>query len=83
MVATNEQGETLREIAERHGRAYDTVRNQWSRHPEWPQSIGKRGRSKQYARSAVDDWVRNHITRAAVELEPERLYTAQQLEEAG
>lgn len=27
--------------------------------------------------------MRNHIARAAVELEPERLYTAQQLEEAG
>ncbi|WHX19813.1 hypothetical protein QFW82_23580 [Streptomyces malaysiensis subsp. malaysiensis] len=83
MVATDEQGETLPEIAARHHRAFNTVRNQWSRHPEWPPSIGKSGRRKTYDPSAVDDFVRDHVARETVKLEAARLYTAQQLEEAG
>ncbi|GGJ81975.1 hypothetical protein GCM10011583_11840 [Streptomyces camponoticapitis] len=75
-------GETLREIAARHGRAYNTLRTVWSRHPDWPEPIGKRGRSYVYDSAAVDKVVAEHFARDAVELEPLRLYTARQIAEA-
>lgn len=76
-------GETLAEAADRHGRAYNTLRNQWSRHPEWPAPIGKHGRSKLYNPAAVDAWVRAHVDRPPVDLERHHLYTARELEDAG
>ncbi|WP_018385275.1 hypothetical protein [Wenjunlia vitaminophila] len=75
--------ETLREIAARHGRSYDTVRNKWSRHPDFPAPVGKRGRSLEYDTQAVDRWVQAEKGRPAPDLEPARLYTAQDLEVAG
>ncbi|WP_405676892.1 hypothetical protein OG292_19820 [Streptomyces sp. NBC_01511] len=76
-------GETLREIAARHGRAYDTLRTVWSRHPAWPDPLpGKRGRSYVYDPAAVDQVIKDHFARDPVELEPRRLYTARQIAEA-
>ncbi|NGO68536.1 hypothetical protein [Streptomyces boncukensis] len=83
MVDRAPKGETLREIADRHGRSYDTVRKQWARHPDWPAPIGKRGRWHVYDSAAVDRVIGEHFARPAVQLQPRRLYTAQQLEEAG
>ncbi|WP_216588578.1 hypothetical protein [Streptomyces brasiliscabiei] len=71
------------EIAERYGVGIHTVTKTWAQHPAWPDAAGKRGRYKEYAATAVADFVRQHVERRAVELEPERLYTAQQLEDAG
>lgn len=71
------------EIAERYDRSKDTVRKQWMRHPDWPAPVGKRGRYKEYDEAAVADWVGEHAQRQEVKLEPRRLYTAQQLEQAG
>ncbi|MFE9296580.1 hypothetical protein [Streptomyces niveus] len=76
------KGETLREIAARHGRAYDTLRTVWSRHPSWPAPLGRRGRSYIYDPAAVDQVVAEHFERAAVELEARRLYTARQIQDA-
>lgn len=75
--------ETLADIAARLGRPLSTVRNTWTRDPEWPAAVGKRGRWKTYDPGGIDDWLRDHIERQAVALEPGRLYTAQQLEAAG
>jgi len=83
MVDSQPQGETLREIAARYGRAYNTLRAQWCRHPAWPPPIGKRGRFNLFDPAAVDRVVAEHFDRQAVALEPRRLYTAQQLEDAG
>ncbi|MDT0567902.1 hypothetical protein RM704_10540 [Streptomyces sp. DSM 3412] len=80
MVDSPPQGETLPEIAARHGRAYDTLRAQWSRHSAWPAPIGKRGRFKIYDPAAVDRVIAEHFERQAVELEPRRLYTAREIE---
>jgi predicted DNA-binding transcriptional regulator AlpA len=75
------KGETLREIATRHGRAYNTLRNQWSRHPDWPDPLPKkRGRSYVYDPAAVDRVIAQHFGREAAELEPHRLYTAREIE---
>jgi hypothetical protein len=81
MVEPPTEGETLREIAARHGRAYNTLRNQWSRHPAWPDPLPeKRGRSYVYDPAAVDRVIAEHFERQAVELEPRRLYTAREIE---
>lgn len=75
--------ETLREIAARHGRAYNTLRNQWSRHPAWPDHVGRRGQAYVYDPQEVDEVIAEHFEREGAKLEPSRLYTAQQLEAAG
>jgi predicted DNA-binding transcriptional regulator AlpA len=81
MVEPPAEGETLREIAARHGRAYNTLRNQWSRHPDWPDPLPeKRGRSYVYDPAAVDRVIARHFGREAAELEPRRLYTAREIE---
>ncbi|MFD8687835.1 hypothetical protein [Streptomyces sp. NPDC059651] len=74
-------GETLREIAARHNRAYDTLRAQWSRHPAWPAPIGKRGRSYIYDPAAVDTAIAEHFTRGTATFESGRLYTAREISE--
>lgn len=71
------------EIADRYGRSLHTVTKVWVQHPAWPQPVDKRGRYKEYDAAAVATFVRDHIDRASVDLEPDRLYTAQQLEDAG
>ncbi|MGW1035025.1 hypothetical protein ACWD4Z_22915 [Streptomyces antibioticus] len=71
------------EIAKTYGVSQDTVTKTWAQHPDWPASVGKRGRYKAYDAQAVADFVRTHARRPAVELEPQRLYTAQELEAAG
>lgn len=79
----NETGETFPEIAARHNRPLTTVQKTWARDPDWPDPTGKRGRWNEYAPQAVDNWIRVHIDRPGVGLEPNRLYTAQQLADAG
>ncbi|MET9729657.1 hypothetical protein ABZZ79_03020 [Streptomyces sp. NPDC006458] len=71
------------EIAEHYGVGIHTVTKTWAQHPAWPAPARKRGRYKEYDAADVADFVRRHVDRQAVALEPERLYTAQQLEEAG
>jgi uncharacterized protein YjcR len=71
------------EIAETYGVNPHTVRTTWTQHPHWPAPAGKRGRYKEYDADAVAAFVREHVERHAVELEPTRLYTAQDLEAAG
>ncbi|WP_217545588.1 hypothetical protein [Streptomyces sp. GbtcB6] len=71
------------EIAEHYGVGIHTVTKTWAQHEAWPASVGKRGRYKEYAAADIDAFVREHVQRQAVTLEPKRLYTAQQLEDAG
>ncbi|MBL1107999.1 hypothetical protein JK361_25995 [Streptomyces sp. 5-8] len=71
------------EIAEQYGVSTHTVSKTWAQHPDWPAPVDRRGRYKEYAATDIADFVREHIERQAVTLEPERLYTAQQLEDAG
>ncbi|MEU0332212.1 hypothetical protein [Streptomyces sp. NPDC006193] len=71
------------EIAEKYGVSPHTVTKTWARHPAWPAPAGKRGRYKEYDAQAIAAFVRGHIERQGVKLEPRRLYTAQQLENAG
>ncbi|MEH0428830.1 hypothetical protein QBB34_21345 [Streptomyces stelliscabiei] len=71
------------EIAERYGVSIHTVTKTWAQHPSWPAPAGKRGRYKEYDATAIADFVRQHVERQVVGLEPTRLYTAQQLEDAG
>ncbi|MFF4403812.1 hypothetical protein [Streptomyces sp. NPDC001404] len=75
-------GEIVREIAARYHCSETTVKR-WTARPGWPGNVGKRGRWYEYDPAAVDDWVRKNVTRPDVDLEASRLYTAQQLEEAG
>ncbi|MGW1071552.1 hypothetical protein [Streptomyces sp. NPDC002537] len=72
----------LAEIASRYDRSLPTVKR-WSTESGWPDPTGKRGRWLEYDPVAVDEWVRKNIARPTVELEPGRLYTAQQLEAVG
>lgn len=72
-------GETLREIAARHGRAYNTLKAQWSRHPDWPAPIGKNGRAYTYDPATVDKVIAKHFVRSTPAFEPRRLYTAREI----
>ncbi|MFZ3569434.1 helix-turn-helix transcriptional regulator [Streptomyces sp. BH034] len=81
MVEPTAEGETLAQIADRYGRAYNTIRNKWARHDAWPAPIDKRGRHNVYDPAAVDQAVRKHFIRPAAELQPRRLYTAREIEE--
>ncbi|MCI3277508.1 hypothetical protein [Streptomyces cylindrosporus] len=76
--------ETVAEIASRTGRPLTTVKNTWTRHPAWPDPLPqRRGRWRLYDPADVDAFIRDHIDRQVADLEPTRLYTAQQLEDAG
>jgi hypothetical protein len=76
--------ETVEEIAARTGRPLSTVKNTWRRHPAWPAPLPeKRGRWVQYDPAAVDAFIRAHIDRDTTTLDPNRLYTARDLEAAG
>ncbi|MER7814525.1 hypothetical protein [Streptomyces sp. NPDC096153] len=81
MVDTS-AGETLREIAARYGRSYETLRTEWSRHPAWPSPVGKRGRAYVYDPTAVNTFVLEELARTAPSLEPNVLYTAREIAEA-
>ncbi|AEW94617.1 MULTISPECIES: hypothetical protein [Streptomycetaceae] len=70
------------EIAERYGRSADTVSKQWSTREEWPRPVGKRGRWLEYDALEVAAFVRDHVERELVSLDPQRLYTAQEIEAA-
>ncbi|WEH40784.1 hypothetical protein [Streptomyces sp. AM 2-1-1] len=74
-------GETLAEIAARYGRAYNTLSAQWSRHPAWPDPIGKRGRAYVYDPAQVDAVVREHFVREDTTFEARRLYTTAEIAE--
>ncbi|MFF3413042.1 hypothetical protein ACFYW8_44480 [Streptomyces sp. NPDC002742] len=71
------------EIAEHYDVGIHTVTKTWVLHPDWPDSAGKRGPYKDYDKAAVDAFVREHVKRRAVALDPELLCTAQQLEDEG
>jgi hypothetical protein len=55
----------------------------WAQHSEWPDKVGKRGLYKEDDAKAVAYVVRGHVERQAAALEPQRLYTVQQLGDAG
>ena len=82
MVDPTPTGETLEQIATRHGRAYNTLRTEWSRHPDWPAPIGKTGQTLLYDPTAVDRVIAKHFTRATPHFQPDRLYTAKEIEAA-
>ncbi|MEW2164398.1 hypothetical protein AB0912_15600 [Streptomyces sp. NPDC007084] len=71
------------EIAETYGVSTDTVSKTWAQHPAWPANIDRRGRYKEYAAQDIAAFVRDHVQRETVTLDPTRLYTATQLEDAG
>lgn len=74
-------GETLREIATRYGRAYNTLSAQWSRHEAWPAPVGRRGHAYVYNSAEVDAVVQEHFVREDTALQPRRLYTAREIAE--
>ncbi|QHC31992.1 hypothetical protein [Streptomyces sp. HF10] len=80
MVDTS-PGETYAEIAAATA-ALTTVRNQWARHPQWPEPLPeKRGRCLVFDPAAVNRFVTEHLDRQAADLEPVRLYTAREIEQ--
>ncbi|MEV4440343.1 hypothetical protein AB0K09_15230 [Streptomyces sp. NPDC049577] len=70
------------EIARRHNRPERTVKH-WRTDPSWPKEVNTRGHFKEYDEAEVEEWIRTNIYRDLPDLEPARLYTAQQLEDAG
>ncbi|MFD4343425.1 helix-turn-helix transcriptional regulator [Streptomyces coelicoflavus] len=74
-------GETYEQIAARHGRSLARVRNAWARHPAWPAPTGKRGKQLLFDPADVDRAIREHIDRPTAALEPDRLYTAKEIEQ--
>ncbi|MEV4974433.1 hypothetical protein [Streptomyces scopuliridis] len=74
-------GETLREIAARYDRDYETVRA-LAKRPGWPKPIGKQGRAYTYDPAEVDPIASAAYERPAVNLKPTRLYTAREIEAA-
>lgn len=72
---------TVPEIAAAYDRSPHTITKLWARHPEWPASTGRRGQHKTYDADAVAAFVREHIERPPVALEPARLYTAKEIEQ--
>ncbi|WP_280246720.1 hypothetical protein [Nocardia abscessus] len=72
------------EIAARYGRELSTIQRQWMVRPEWPASIGKRGRWNEYDAAEVEQVVRAHFVRAATpasEGGPDDLLTVAQIAE--
>lgn len=74
-------GVTFAEIAAHYGKAprYVAENPRWGRHPKWPTAVGKRGRSMEFAPTAVADFVRTHHTRATPDLVADRLYTVAEI----
>ena len=76
-------GLTYAEIARKYDRAASTVARVWSQHPQWPNPIGKRGRSNEYDPQAVDAVVCAHFLREPTNnIDPGRLYTASEAADA-
>ncbi|MEV7422854.1 hypothetical protein [Streptomyces sp. NPDC091212] len=71
-------GETLREIAARYGRDYETVRA-LAKRAGWPDPVGKRGGAYTYDPAAVDPIATAAYRRPTTELRPRRLYTAREI----
>ncbi|MEU5111694.1 hypothetical protein AB0G64_09360 [Streptomyces longwoodensis] len=71
------------EIAETYGVSLHTVTKTWAQNPAWPAPVGKRGRRNAYAPDDVAAFHRKHVQRPGPHLEPQRLYTARELEAAG
>ncbi|MEU3400834.1 helix-turn-helix transcriptional regulator [Streptomyces filamentosus] len=70
-------GVTFAEIAAHYGLSprYVAENTRWGRHPDWPTSTGKRGRSNEYDPHQVDAFVQTHHHRPAPALTPDRAYT--------
>ncbi|MFE2555985.1 helix-turn-helix transcriptional regulator [Streptomyces sp. NPDC059352] len=77
-------GVTFAEIAAHYGMStrYVAENPRWGRHPEWPESTGKRGRSLEFPPAPVAEFVAEHHTRDAVELAPDQLYSVTEIAEA-
>ncbi|GAA0705222.1 hypothetical protein GCM10010193_70350 [Kitasatospora atroaurantiaca] len=82
MVEQPAEGETVEEIAARYDVHRTTVQKNWTRHPDWPQPTGKRGRWLVYDPAAVDTWHDTRNTRPPAGLLPGRQYTAIEIEAA-
>lgn len=44
---------TYNEIAKKYGRSTSTIKQTWTKHPDWPKPAGKRGRSLEFDASQV------------------------------
>lgn len=67
------------EIAKKYSRSAHTVSKIWTRQPDWPEPVSKRGKYLEYDPAEVEAWVAENVARAPVELEPSRLYTVQEI----
>ncbi|MFF4647454.1 hypothetical protein [Streptomyces sp. NPDC001389] len=88
MVATSapapppgRDGVTFAEIAAHYGKStrYVAENPRWGRHPDWPPSITRRGRSFEYSPDAVAAFVAAHHAREVPQLDPGRLYTVAEI----
>ncbi|MBB1260171.1 hypothetical protein [Streptomyces alkaliterrae] len=72
---------TFEEIAAHVGRStrYVAENTRWGRHPEWPQSIGKRGRRQEFHPGDVNAFIATHHTREIPPIQDDRLYTAREV----
>lgn len=80
MVEQPAEGETVAEIAARYNVHLTTVQKNWTRHPDWPQPAGKRGRWLVYDPTAVDTWHDTRNARQPAGLLPDRQYTTAEIE---
>lgn len=76
-------GLTTAEIAERYGRALNTVQKHWVTHADWPPVVGMRGNWKLYDAEAVDNVAKRLFLAAAPEPTggPEDLLTQREVAE--
>ncbi|MDK9495789.1 hypothetical protein QEZ40_007082 [Streptomyces katrae] len=74
-------GVTFAEIAAHYGKSarYVSANPRWGRHPDWPAPTGKRGRSFEYDPAAVAAFAAVHHVREPVPLDPDRLYTVNEI----
>ncbi|MFD3873139.1 hypothetical protein [Streptomyces sp. NPDC058623] len=77
-------GVTYTEIAAHYGMSarYISENPRWGRHERWPESIGKRGRNKEFDPDAVAAFFNEHHIRETAPLDPDRLYTVVEIAEA-
>jgi len=82
MVDHSTRGVIIPEIAERYGRSPATIQKHWTRHPEWPEPIGRRGRWLEYDADAVDKVVhRLFIRTTGTDGSPDDLLTVAEIAE--
>ncbi|MFJ6215077.1 hypothetical protein ACIQGZ_17335 [Streptomyces sp. NPDC092296] len=74
-------GVTFAEIAAHYGKSsrYVAENARWGRHPDWPAPAAKRGRSQEFDPRLVAEFVGAHHARAAVPLDPDRLYSVPEI----